>query len=234
MNIRVIPIDEYARMVREREPFWQANYGDGEWLCLMGHEGVNVNGERYNRTLAAALRATLLEPTGHWCATNPGRTYLEEVDAWVELHQPAVEWIEKETLPEANLHGQFGPFLAALRTRDVIMVGPRHLATLPTSVLWLFQHLPIRDNTAWLKAASTATRVRAAARPGCVVLFASGMASNLVIHRLTPWARSNEITLLDVGACLDPYVGVNSRKGYARERFQPMLAKNLEEAGWPC
>jgi hypothetical protein len=234
MNIRVIPTEEYTRMIREGVWFAQANYGDGEWGCLLGHEGQNVNGERYNRALAAALRDTLLGPTGHWCGTNPGELMRREVEAWANLHRPAVEWVKKDVLPDANRRGQLAPFLAALRTRRVVVVGPAHLTTLSPLVLGEIRLLQVPDGKAWMQASRTAARVQAAAVPGSVVLFASGMASNLTIHQLTPWAREATISLLDVGAVLDPYVGRNTRKAYRRPEFQAALAQNLAAETAPC
>ena len=60
-----------------------------------------------------------------------------------------------------------------------------------------------------------------------LVLFAAGMAANVMIWRLWPECRG-KATLYDIGAALDPYCGVMSR-GSFRERGwrENVMPKNL-------
>jgi hypothetical protein len=220
----------YALMVGSELSFAQANYGDGEWGCILGRSGTNSQGETYNPRLRDALRRTLLQPTGHWCGTNPGKRLKDEAEAWVKAHGVLVPWLFKETLAGANVNGHLAPFLQAVRTRKTVLVGPAHLRDLPENVIGRHHFIQVPDRTAWEVYEDTCAEVLSRVSHGCLVLFASGMATNLSIHHLWPELKG-QATLLDIGAVLDPYVGVLSRKGYRKESFQQTgMAANLREA----
>ena len=226
--------EDYAKLIRDRTHFAQANYGDGEWACLMDREGTNCDGTTYTPELAAALRETLLEPCGMWCGTNPGNPETKplraQAEAWVVANKVNVPWRKKEILPSANVNGELRPFLDAVRTRRVIVVGPEHLKHLPPHVIGPHTLIQVPNETAWKVVDQTVKRVLDVIRPDDLVLFASGMATNLAIHKLWPGLRDT-VTLLDVGALLDPYVGVYSRNGYRKESFQTVgIKKNLGRA----
>lgn len=218
---------DYAVLVRSGVPFAQANYGDGEWACILGHQGGNVNGEAYTVETRDALTRTLLEPVGMWCGTNPGKKLALQVDAWLKKHRPEVTWLDKEILPSANVNGKLAPFLEAVRERTVVLVGPLHLTALPPEVFVPVAHVVVPDGRACAVASGTAEKVERLAEDGSLVLFASGMASNIVIHALWPEMEIRGVTLLDIGALLDPYVGVYSRKGYRKPTWPASRALNL-------
>jgi len=212
-------VELYTQMIRTRIHFAQANYGDGEFSCLLGKAGRNVNGEVYEPELAEALRDTLLEPAGHWCGYNPGRKLEEEVYRWLMVNDVEVPWVWKETLSAANVNGQLGPFFRAANERRIVVVGPEHMISLPPELLGNFLHIRIPNSTAWKEADELADEVFRKAERDDLVLFAAGMASNLIIWRLWPRVRGN-VTLLDVGAILDPYAGRFTRKGYRKPEFR--------------
>lgn len=222
---------DYVRLIETGEPFAQAGYGDGEWACLLGLEGENCDGTVYAPELGAALRETLLGNRGVWCATNPGQTELRyRAEDWITEHglRVTVPWVPKETLSDANVRGQLAPFLAAVRKREPIVVGPYHLKDLPRGLIADSGRIYVPDRTAWRHAPDIAWRLRQYDLGGALVLFAAGMASNLIIHEIWPEAAARGATLLDIGAILDPYAGVLSRNGYRRPEFQDAIRRNLE------
>ena len=60
-----------------------------------------------------------------------------------------------------------------------------------------------------------------------IVLFTSGMATNVAMARLIP-IIGDAVSMHDIGATLDPYVGINSRGAYRKDAFQAVLARTLE------
>ena len=236
---RVLTTADYVRMIRSGEPFAQANYGDGEWGCLMGHNGANCNGEPYNVTIRDALRHTILSPNGHLCGTNPGWKLQREVEGWVAFYDCAtsVPWVYKETLANASVHGEFAPVLSALRCRPLVVVGPGYLAQLPSEHFGAVQLVEVADDgTAWKSVEATCEEVKRVvadiwvkAQGQALVLFASGMASNMMIYRL--WGdvsfRAYAASLLDVGATLDPYAGRMTRNAYRKPEFADAMRRNL-------
>jgi len=213
-------------MIESGMHFAQANYGDGEMGCILGREMTNSQGEVYCPELRAALIRTLKEPCGMWCGLNPGNTLRDEAYRWIRDNGIKAPWVPKEIFPAANVNGYFGPFLAALRDRRTIVVGPGHLASLPSNVIGGFIHIPVPDAVAWMAAGGTCSEIEEIVEPGDVVLFAAGMGTNLMIHELWPDLQG-WTTLLDVGATLDPYVGVFSRKNYLKPEWQEAKKKNL-------
>jgi hypothetical protein len=219
-------VQTYAALIEDRMHFAQANYGDGEWSCLLGHRGVNSQGEVYNPELRDALRETLMDPVGQWCGSNPGPKLEAEADGWCESNGVRVRWVAKETLAAANVNGNLAPFLRACRTRPVVLVGPKHLRALPMEVLEPRLFIEVPESTAWQVAGEIADSLRWASS-GHLILLSAGMATNLIVHRVWPELRGRA-TMLDTGAIFDPYVGVYSRKSYRREAFQnEAMQRNL-------
>lgn len=220
----------YAAMIRDGMPFALASYGDGEWQCILGKEGENCDGTKYTPELGQALADSLLEPVGQWCSffdvVSPIR---DEAIAWIERHDPPVHWIAQRPMGRAAEIGELAPFLYAIGNHPspVIIVGPPHICDLSNDVLGPFVHIPVPSATAWQEVDSIESRVReelAYEDPGSLILFAAGMASNLLIHRL--WKGRD--TMLDVGALLDPYCGVYSRRIYQDPVWQrDMKPRNL-------
>lgn len=208
----------YAAMVHERVHFAEAAYRDGEWYCMLDFDGKNINGERYDRTLGKMLRDTLLRPVGQWCVlwwphpTKGMRAY-QAARKWLAEHKPDVRWIPDRAVSRANELGKAAPFFAACRTRRVVLVGPAHLAAL--DLFPVAEHVRVPDAVAWQHTDRLCAEILTVVRPHDLVLICAGMAANLIVHRLWPELRGRA-TLLDMGATLDPYVGVFSR-GVFRE-----------------
>lgn len=225
-----LAVATYAAMVADRVHFAQAAYRDGEWYCMLGFGGGNINGERYDPELGALLRRTLLEPVGQWCVfwwphPRMGVKAREGALRWLEEHQPDVRWIPDRPIGRANQEGKAAPFWRACRTRRVIVVGPQHLA--PLDLFPVAAHIVVPDGTAWKEADRICNEVRAQVLTDDLVLFAAGMASNLMIHRLWPDLRGRA-TLYDIGAALDPYVGVFSRGSFREPGWREnVMPRNL-------
>jgi hypothetical protein len=208
-----LAISVYAGMIEDRHHFAQASYRDGQWYFMLDKPGTNINGESYAPELGAALRKTLLEPVGQWCVfwwPHPtiGNGIRREALAWLARHKPPVRWIPDRPVGKAMHYGLAAPFFRACRTRRVVLVGPGHLAGL--DLFPVERHIVCPDGTAWREVDRLAAEVMSAHQPDDLVLFAAGHASNLLIHRLWPDLKGRA-TLFDIGASLDPFVGIYSR-----------------------
>lgn len=220
-------VEMYTALLRTHTPFAVANYGDGEWSCILGKEGANVNGTAYDPELGERLADTLCNPVRQWFGYNPSRKLRAEAETWIRDSGVDVPWVYKEALSVANVHGQLAPFFRALRERDVVVVGGPHLADLPDDVVGPHEYVKTPASDAWREYDAIVDRLmHAAVLSSAVVLFAAGMASNLLVHRCRrSWSHG---TYIDVGAILDPYVGVYSRKKYKTDWFQnEMMERNL-------
>lgn len=223
----------YVGLVADRIHFAQAAYRDGEWYCMIGQQrGGNCNGERYHPDLGAMLRQTLLEPVGQWCVfwwphDTKGVRVRKQAVEWLAKHQPNVRWIPDRPIGRANEAGEAAPFWRACRTRRVVLVGPRHLEE-GLDLFPVAEHVLVPDAVAWQHLDRLCDEIRGVLRgEDELVLFASGMATNVMIWRLWPELRG-KATLLDVGASLDPYVGHFSRGEYKSPEWQcTLMPRNL-------
>lgn len=217
-----LSVATYAALIESHTNFAQAAYRDGEWYCMLGRSGKNVNGERYDPALGAALRRTLLQPVGQWCAfwwshDSKGVAIRRQALKWLASHGPDVSWIPDRPIGRAMEEGRAARFWRAVQRRRVVVVGPAHLAG--QDLVRMDEHVVVPDAVAWKHEQEIAAKVLDAHRPEDVILFASGMASNLMIHRLWPQVRGR-VTLYDIGAALDPYAGRYTRGEYATARWQ--------------
>lgn len=222
-----LAVATYAAMIEDRMHFAQAAYRDGEWYCILGRAGGNINGETYDPELGALLRRTLTEPVGQWCCfwwDHPkiGHAAKRGALAWLAEHKPDVRWIPDRPIGRANQEGKAAPFWTACRTRRVVVVGPEHIGRL--ALLDVADHIVVPERVAWKHADRLCEETLAALQPDDLVLLAAGMASNVIIWKLWPEVRGT-VTLYDIGAALDPYCGVLSRGSFRelgwRERVMP-------------
>jgi hypothetical protein len=227
-----ICLNEYANLLDSRVRFLQANYGDGEWACILGHPGKNCNGENYTSELQAALEKTIVEPpTGHvWYGSNGGTKLEPSIMEWLlTRHLTQRAWVYKEIISGANANGKMGPLISAIRRRRTILVGPEHLNNPELYRIFNIKgHVVVPTSNAYTVIEKTyANTLETQKRYNAdLILVCSGMAANPLIHRVG--AVSPTVTVIDMGATLDPYAGVYSRNAYRKDEFQKSIfAKNL-------
>ena len=226
-------IQDYVDFISGGTPFAQANYGDGEWACLTGLPGQNCNGEHYSAPLALELVKTILHPpSGYvWYGSNPGKRLETSVQHWLlERGLTQRVWVYKEIISGANVNGKLRPFIEAVRGRKTVLVGPKHLCNGDLHKLWNIKaqvSVPTADAfLAYTRTLNETVDMLDEHKPE-LMLVCSGMAANPLIHDM--FRKYPHITMIDMGATLDPYAGVFSRKGYRKPGFQEhALAKNLE------
>ncbi len=224
----------YAALIIDRIHFAQAVYGDGEWRCIFGMGTHNSNDEVYAPELRDGLLRTLTEPVGQWCVLWPGGAGPDaraRVSEWIARHQPDIRWIPFRPICWAAVFGFAGPFFEAVRSRRVVLVGPEHMKRLPAEVVDPSAYVTVPDGSAWRVVEEMCQSVRDAVEVDDLVLFSSGMASNLAIHALWPELRGRA-TLFDLGSVLDPYCGVFSRRAYQDPVWQrDIMPQNLPNGG---
>jgi hypothetical protein len=225
-------VQDYVELLDNRARFVQANYGDGEWACILGHPGQNCNGEHYIEPLQLALIKTVLKPpAGHvWYGSNPGKKLGPSVEHWLlERGLTQRTWVYKEILSGANANGKLSGFIAAVRRRKTVLVGPKHLRNEDVHKIWNIRaQVSVPTSDAYLAHTRTVNQVTdmLEEHEPELMLVCAGMAANPLIHEIA--AKNTALTIIDMGATLDPYAGVWSRNAYRKEEFQKStFAKNL-------
>jgi SAM-dependent methyltransferase len=237
-------VDDYIKLLMGDNLFSQANYGDGEFSCILGKEGQNSQGGAYYPELGKALRHTLLNPMMTCYGYNPGRVINGEVESWLDRSNIAVPeiwcsfltrkdsagkinvpWVHKEILPAANCQGKIGGLFRVFKNmKRVLLVGGPHLKELS---LFPFSYVGTPPANSWDHFDDILKRVHEAiiAERPLITLFCLGMAAKPLI-----WNLLNKRVcchLLDIGAIFDPYVGKLSRKGYCKPEFQDSMKRNI-------
>lgn len=244
-------IDDYTALIEAGTPFTLANIGgDGEMLTVTGWRGTNSDGKESTPEKQEALARCLLEPRYTFAGYNPGKAgtpKLEKAETWLRDHGINVpdrgrttlddpdygkaainiRWVHKEIIGHANTTGRLNGFLKALSKREWYHVGTNvpAFADLNTSV-------HVASNAGWhdmggikhVVEAAILTRPPDAGWP--LLTFSLGYLTKVLIWRLTP--DYPDVTMIDMGACFDPYCGVLNRSGYRRPEWPEMMARNLE------
>lgn len=229
-----VNINEYSELLDARVRFVQANYGDGEWSCILGLPGRNCNGEDYALSgMQAALIETIVKPAPGFFmyGSNGGRKLEPAIREWLlERNCMQRAWVYKELISGANVNGKLSGFIAAVRRRCTILVGPEHLKN--DALYQIFNikaHVMVPTSNAYSVIETTIKNTLAVqeAQKANLVLVCSGMAAKPLIYRVSQIA--DRATIIDMGATLDPYAGVWSRSGYRKEEFQQTaLLQNLK------
>ncbi len=211
----IIPqgVEDYCALLETGQSFIQANYGDGEWSCILGYQGQNSQGGCYTPELRKALIETLKHRRFNYWGWNPGKKLLDETQQWLADNSVRVRWVNKEILAAANCQGQLGALLLILQQRNVLLIGPKHLKELQILKHNAFVEVPLPNAFSAIKDTVAAVLTRTMTNACDCLLFCSGMATNPTMWRLVPFL-SPTITMLDMGAIFDPYVGVLNRGAY--------------------
>jgi len=242
---------DYAQLVEDGTPFSLSNIGgDGEFLTITGWDGTNSDGRKSTPAKAAALARVLLEPRLTLHGYNPGRLDSDKeanAQKWLRdhginvPHRPQfsdpdfgtskidVRWVHKEIISSANVNGKLRPFLQALRTRPVLVVGTVGLTKeFLTGTLKAEDSILIPPDMGWAQMAEIRDRVH-----GALVRFPlDGVVTWGLgyIAKVLTWELALErpsLTQIDVGACWDPYCGILHRHGYRREAWKDAMKANL-------
>lgn len=216
MNVQPLELSYFVDRLQAFRPASIARYGDGEFLAILGVQGENCDHSEYFSDLGAALRESLEHPRAYLHCLAPKVIHrknglTEAAFNWIQIHAPLVEWYDSEVFLSASLAGGLQPFVRALADKRVMVVGSRHLRTLPFKPE-VFIEVPAVN--AWLEYSRIKAAIQQAIYRTNVVLFCAGMTSKVLIYDLFPACGHNRF-LFDLGSCFDMYCGVNSRS-YAR------------------
>ena len=226
----MVTYQDLLRTLDAGAPFAFSRWGDGEWSCVLGHDGANVDGHCYTPTLQADLIDVLRRRPTYLLGMQPlvQRMALgADVQAWLQTeHLDALAWVDADVWHQASIRDDLRPWLDILRRRGVILVGPPRVQMgvpelVPVSVAVTVPvdqcHTAIDETTAQVIAAL-------ARYPMAVCTISASMSANVLIDRVA--AVCPAATLLDVGSLWDPYIGFITRHYHraVRRRWLAQLA----------
>jgi hypothetical protein len=205
--------------VRSREPFSFVRYGDGEWLFILDHSQALL---RVIRETDDQVCEDLADTLRHWQGPVPGiqeRSYLvrrglwSRIEAWLDANHLDLPWVWADVLHTASMNNRLGTLVDALRERQVTLVGPAYLSSLP----FYHRHLVTNEFSAHKQVDSLYQELQCL--PATAIVFCCSIAAKILIHRL----HGRGHLLLDCGSVFDPYAGVLSRKYMRTPDFLKVL-----------
>jgi len=182
----------------ERKPFKFSRWGDGEWLCMMGEEGENRDGNRYLPELGDALYKILLSRPEYYMGLQYGVMYNEQLREFVFtslLEYRDIDWVYGDILHVASEFGYLKEFTDILKERNTWIIGAKYFGAIP----WA-EHIEIPPADSFKY--NDKLFGMSFCDPDAVYLVAAAMNSNVIIDALP-----DSVTAIDIGSVLDPYLG---------------------------
>lgn len=199
--------EELLRKIYNKEPFSFSRFGDGEFNAIFQDRKsrMNCDAHQYFPDMGKRLLQVLESKPDYYIGLQSMayRQRTEQIDELTECL--GLEWCESNIIHRANIKGRLPELFDALKTRDVLLIGPSHLKKLKQFDFYICE-IPIKD--CWLKYEYVYEEIKALANvKDWVVVYAASMMTNILIDDF----KNAGITQIDVGSALDPYCGVKSR-----------------------
>jgi hypothetical protein len=211
--------EQVIEKLRNNEPFHLSRWGDGEFLCMLGKEGKNCDGHRYSDRLKHSL-------IGTWEAyQNEDEPNPENMYHMVQPHAiRTVEGIERflngkqfdssDLFVKASQNGELGKLFDILNDENkyVILVAPLRFYDWDSDKYCkIDEHIVIPDKNCFDEVDSVYHDILKVVEEGwenIVILYCASMMTNILIEDFS----GDNITQIDLGSVLEPYIGHANRK----------------------
>ena len=201
--------EELVHKIITKEKLDFSRFGDGEMAAVLQTRkkkgAVNADGHEFFPDMGERLLEILKRSPSYYIGLQnlAYRQRPETIDALTKKYH--LNWCKSDILHYANINGRLGVFMEALKDRDVLLVGPKHLYPLVKKEGWYT--VPVPDKNAWLEYDTIHENIKALLPlKEWVVLYCCGMSAGIYIDDFQGLA-----TQIDCGSIFDPYVGVHSR-----------------------
>jgi len=211
-------LDWFLSRLQSKEPFSFSRWGDGEWKSVLGRQkGHNCDGHYYTAELSQDL-GKVLTAKPRYALGMQGlamRLYGPQIIAWLnERWLGSLEWSNCDVFHYAVIHGHMQKLLSVLSSREVILIGPRHLAGIG-SVKSAFKprgHIIVPDKSAHKDKKRIIQDARATMGliKNSIVSVCAGMTAEIIVDALHE-THGEDHTIIDFGSLWDPLMGVKSR-----------------------
>jgi hypothetical protein len=194
-----ITFERMCKMLKVKESFKFARYGDGEIYCMSGRIGRNCDKHEYFPELGLAL---------HQAAENADYMVgIQPLSVSQGLHKDNFDYeslYNADVLHNASIKGMLGKFMNELADRDTILVGPEHLSKVADV------YISIPSVNCWKEYDNVRQLLWFALHdnPDAVVLLCASMMSEVLIDKF----KDHPNTFIDCGSVFDPYHNVKSRR----------------------
>lgn len=224
---RELLLSNIVDQLRAGTPVVFSRWGDGEWAAMLGTSGANCDGHAYTPELQRDLTAVLESRPSYYLGLQAAavRRFGPQIEAWLVARSLTPAWVPSDLWHHASIRDELGDFLAVLRDRGVILVGPRHLNQPDRLPFPLVTFVEVPERNCHEHVQVTAGDLAFVSgdefpTPYPVIAVSASMSANVIIHHVQ--AVHPHATLLDLGSLWEPYVGVATRTYHKKiiERLQ--------------
>jgi hypothetical protein len=223
-------LDWYVTMMRAGRPFSFSRYGDGEWNAMVGTEGENCDGHQFFPELGRELRSSVLNRRSYIYALQPRaiRSMRSELQKFLTSNDISLTWHNADVFHDSNKRGKLFNLISALRSMDVVMVGPEALRAIKDGVFGYRDFIEIPSKDCYLAKDEIRKSVLkiAGSHNHTVVAFSASMTTKILIYELFPLI-GDSCWLIDFGSLWDIYVGIKSRNVYKKLDWKKIIQQNL-------
>ncbi len=213
----MISLPEMELKIRQSENFSFIKLGDGEIICMEGHEGHNIDKHPYSKELGQALRDSFAYlsslPNTHITSWTIGYKERQEALGFKQNADGRLLIHQDINYPKLN-------FFRALKDspRRKIFVGPERLKEVVKFLnVDLFIEVPLIN--------SWQTSFFFTPSDNDILIFSAGMPSKVWIAKLLQ--KNPNITCLDVGSGFDPIFGFHTRSHQLPTEVLKLFYKEL-------
>jgi hypothetical protein len=204
--------DDIIYKLENNENFHFARYGDGEWGIVFKNELFTTHIlKRWGDSLipfSDVLRKVIeSKPKYYFGVQNLAYSlWPKEIDDMIE----GIDCVNSDIFHNRSQGDRISDFFNSLSKRNVVIVGPEYLKDIP--LFKIYGHIITPEYHVWNEIDSISDNVESFIKENVdsklVFLYSCSIVTNILIDRFS----SENITQIDTGSLLDPYVGVNSRQ----------------------
>ena len=220
----VLDYEKMCEMLWKKKNFMASRWGDGEWSCLLGHEGVNCDAHFYFKDMGAALRDVLYRGNDYHKGMQK-KAMMDmglEITSFLKEHMIGNEWYDADILHNASENGELTKFFDATRGRSVVVVGHPRLYSLARLTKWDVVMVPKKN--CWLAFDHVKHEIMKHCKKNKVVLLSCSMMAGVLIDHFH-MMFGDEITMIDCGSVFDPYCA-----GECTRRYHHKVVEKMNEA----
>jgi hypothetical protein len=193
-------------MIKNDKKFCYSRFGDGDFLCMLGHGGKNRDKHNYFPDLEKRLVDIIYSKPEYYVGTRTMRSTEKVKGQKFDAIKSQIKWEDSEIFVTASINGDLQRFFDAMKTKKVLYVANGYLLKLDK---FEFKKIPVGQINCWLEYEKTKKELSGQIRSVDIVLYSACMMSKVLIDDF----KHIDVTQIDMGSVFDPYVGICSR-GY--------------------
>tara|TARA_Y100000310_G_C20620430_1_gene782984 strand:- start:907 stop:1638 length:732 start_codon:yes stop_codon:yes gene_type:complete len=215
VNIIDNTLEYYINLLKEGKKFSFTRWGDGEWLCLFGKQGHNIDCHTYFPEMSKELNNVFTNYKGYFLATWPqdrpmmARTW-NPIKEYLSSKGLNFDWVNATVWEERAIKGTISPLINQLEKMNFIIVSEASKRDLPMKYV---DFIEVPSTNCYLEK----SRIKQEMLQMCakysnpVFGLSASMATNVIVDELYP-TIGDECWMIDFGSIWEPYLKPSPRR----------------------